>query len=114
MLYPGEQITVNPIEVTYLCPYTGPKKGALSVTNYRLFFRSTDADPPYNLDIPLGVVSIHVSNSISMKNYILLFMQIYRIEKVGGANTSRGENSYGIEIFCKDIRNLRFAHKQVS
>lgn len=41
-------------------------------------------------------------------------LQVSRIEKVGGANTSRGENSYGIEIFCKDIRNLRFAHKQVS
>lgn len=41
-------------------------------------------------------------------------LQVSRIEKVGGANTSRGENSYGIEIFCKDIRNLRFAHKQVN
>ncbi|KAB7499459.1 Myotubularin-related protein 2, partial [Armadillidium nasatum] len=91
-LFPGEQTTVNPLEVTYLCPYTGPKKGALSVTNYRLFFRSTETDPPFDLDVPLGV--------------------IYRIEKVGGANTSRGENSYGIEIFCKDVRNLRFAHKQ--
>lgn len=26
--------------------------------------------------------------------------------------SSRGENSYGIEVFCKDVRNLRFAHKQ--
>lgn len=34
-----------------------------------------------------------------------------RVEKVGGAR-STGENSYGIEIFCKDMRNLRFAHKQ--
>lgn len=34
-----------------------------------------------------------------------------RIEKVGGAS-SRGENAYGIEAFCKDMRNLRFAHKQ--
>jgi hypothetical protein len=30
---------------------------------------------------------------------------------VGGVS-SRGENSYGIEVFCKDMRNLRFAHKQ--
>lgn len=30
---------------------------------------------------------------------------------MGGAS-SRGENSYGIEVFCKDMRNLRFAHKQ--
>lgn len=48
-------------------------------------------DQPFILDVPLGIIS--------------------RIEKVGGA-TSRGENSYGIEMFCKDVRNLRFAHKQ--
>jgi hypothetical protein len=40
------------------------------------------------------------------------WFQVSRIEKVGGAS-SRGENSYGIEVFCKDMRNLRFAHKQV-
>ncbi|XP_064104713.1 myotubularin-related protein 2-like isoform X2 [Macrobrachium nipponense] len=91
-LFPGEHLEGTAREVTYLCPYTGPKKGTLSVTNYRLYFRSPETDPPYELEVPLGVVS--------------------RIEKVGGANTSRGENSYGIEIFCKDIRNLRFAHKQ--
>ena len=39
------------------------------------------------VDIPLGFVS--------------------RIEKVGGARTP-GDN-YGLEIFCRDIRNLRFA-----
>ncbi|XP_045123138.1 myotubularin-related protein 2-like isoform X3 [Portunus trituberculatus] len=91
-LVPGEQLEGTAREVTYLCPYVGPKKGTLSVTNYRLIFRSPETDPPFELEVPLGVVS--------------------RIEKVGGANTSRGENSYGIEIFCKDIRNLRFAHKQ--
>ncbi|XP_075691994.1 myotubularin isoform X2 [Rhinoderma darwinii] len=36
-----------------------------------------------------------------------------RIEKMGGA-TSRGENSYGLDITCKDMRNLRFALKQES
>lgn len=35
------------------------------------------------------------------------------MEKVGGQSLSRGENSYGIELFCKDMRNLRFGHKQV-
>ncbi|MGH0122876.1 UNVERIFIED_CONTAM: hypothetical protein FKN15_023836 [Acipenser sinensis] len=43
------------------------------------------------LDVPLGVIS--------------------RIEKMGGAS-SRGENSYGLDIACKDMRNLRFALKQ--
>lgn len=65
----------------------------LYITNYRLYFKSSiDKDPvQQNLDVSLGVVS--------------------RIEKVGGAS-SRGENSYGIDILCKDMRNLRFAHKQ--
>ncbi|KAG5678073.1 hypothetical protein PVAND_007775 [Polypedilum vanderplanki] len=80
-------------EVSYICPYFGPIRGILYITNYRLYFKSSiDKDPvQQNLDVNLGVVS--------------------RIEKVGGAS-SRGENSYGIDILCKDMRNLRFAHKQ--
>nr|XP_013811481.1 PREDICTED: myotubularin-related protein 2 isoform X1 [Apteryx mantelli mantelli] len=49
-----------------------------------------ERDPPFVLDASLGVIN--------------------RVEKIGGAS-SRGENSYGLEIVCKDIRNLRFAHK---
>jgi len=89
-LLPGELKQDSARDVTYLCPYTGPKKGCLTVTNYRLHFCSDE--PGFELSVPLGVIS--------------------RIEKVGGATTSRGENSYGIEIFCKDIRNLRFAYRQ--
>lgn len=39
----------------------------------------------------------------------LIILQVNRVEKVGGVS-SRGENSYGIEIFCKDVRSLKFAH----
>lgn len=88
----GEVLKGTGKDVTYLCPYTGAIKGVLTVTNYRLFFSSNEKQTvPFNLDVPLGVVS--------------------RVEKVGGIRSS-GENSYGIEIFCKDMRNLRFAHKQ--
>jgi len=93
-LLPGERVQGKAMDVTYLCPYsTFPQTipGTLSVTNYKLYFCSIHQDPPFVLDVPLGVV--------------------VRVEKVGG-QTSRGENSYGIEIFCKDIRNLRFACKQ--
>ncbi|CAL1295648.1 unnamed protein product [Larinioides sclopetarius] len=90
-LLPGEKFHSRARDVTYLCPFTGPVRGTLFVTSYKLFFRSTDKESPFVLDVPLGVVS--------------------RIEKVGGAS-SRGELSYGIELFCKDMRNLRFAHKQ--
>ncbi|XP_045468374.1 myotubularin-related protein 2-like [Harmonia axyridis] len=88
-LLAGEKIIGQSRDVTYLCPYYGPARGVLTVTNYKLTFCSVDKSP--SVDVPLGVVS--------------------RIEKVGGAS-SRGENAYGIEIFCKDMRNLRFAHKQ--
>lgn len=76
-------------DVTYICPFIGAIRGTLTVTNYRLFFKCMDRDASLVLDIPLGVLS--------------------RVEKIGAA-TSRGEVSYG--IVCKDIRNLRFVHKQ--
>lgn len=44
-------------------------------------------------------------------NVIYFNYKVSRVEKVGG-QSSRGENSYGIELFCKDMRNLRFGHKQ--
>uniref|UniRef100_A0A8C1UT34 Phosphatidylinositol-3,5-bisphosphate 3-phosphatase MTMR2 n=1 Tax=Cyprinus carpio TaxID=7962 RepID=A0A8C1UT34_CYPCA len=33
---------LNSKDVTYICPFIGPVRGSLSVTNYRLFFRCTD------------------------------------------------------------------------
>lgn len=91
-LLDGEKVMSVARDVTYLCPYSGPSRGVLKVTNYQLHFRPNEAASLQStLSVPLGVVS--------------------RIEKVGGAS-SKGENSYGIEIFCKDMRNLRFAHKQ--
>uniref|UniRef100_A0A8C6WTY9 Myotubularin n=1 Tax=Neogobius melanostomus TaxID=47308 RepID=A0A8C6WTY9_9GOBI len=78
-------------EVIYICPFNGPVKGKVLITNYRLYFRSSDTDLTVTLDVPLGTIS--------------------RVEKMGGAS-SRGENSYGLDITCKDMRNLRFALKQ--
>ncbi|XP_078401927.1 phosphatidylinositol-3,5-bisphosphate 3-phosphatase MTMR2 isoform X1 [Cetorhinus maximus] len=90
-LLPEESMKDMAKDVTYICPFTGTLKGTLTVTNYRLYFKSLERDPPFVLDVPLGMVS--------------------RVEKIGGAS-SRGENSYGLEIFCKDVRTIRFAHKQ--
>ncbi|PIK60521.1 putative myotubularin-related protein 2 isoform X1 [Apostichopus japonicus] len=87
----GEKIVETAHDVTYLCPFQGKVKGNLYVTNYKLFFQGTERNAKFVLDVPVGT--------------------IYRVEKVGG-QTSRGENSYGLEVFCKDLRNLRFAHKQ--
>ncbi|XP_072119516.1 phosphatidylinositol-3,5-bisphosphate 3-phosphatase MTMR2 isoform X3 [Mobula birostris] len=83
-LLPGESIKDMAKDVTYICPFTGTVKGTLTVTNYRLYFKSLERDPPFVLDVPLGVIS--------------------RVEKIGGAS-SRGENSYGLEIFCKGLPN---------
>uniref|UniRef100_A0A9L0KI44 Myotubularin n=1 Tax=Equus asinus TaxID=9793 RepID=A0A9L0KI44_EQUAS len=87
---PGETRVADK-EVIYICPFNGPIKGRVYITNYRLYLRSLETDSALILDVPLGVIS--------------------RIEKMGGA-TSRGENSYGLDITCKDMRNLRFALKQ--
>uniref|UniRef100_A0A8C6LZE9 Myotubularin n=1 Tax=Nothobranchius furzeri TaxID=105023 RepID=A0A8C6LZE9_NOTFU len=76
--------------ILYICPFSGALKGKILLTNYRLYFKSSD-DITMTLDVPLGTVS--------------------RVEKMGGAS-SRGENSYGLDITCKDMRNLRFALKQ--
>uniref|UniRef100_A0A668AWC4 phosphatidylinositol-3,5-bisphosphate 3-phosphatase n=1 Tax=Myripristis murdjan TaxID=586833 RepID=A0A668AWC4_9TELE len=84
------KLTRGSKDVTYICPFIGPLRGTLTVTNYRLFFNCIDRDPAFVLDLPLGVVS--------------------RVEKIGGAS-SRGDVSYG--LVCKDMRNLRFAHKQM-
>ncbi|KAI5089682.1 myotubularin-related protein 2 [Silurus meridionalis] len=46
-------------------------------------------EPVFVLDLPLGVIS--------------------KVEKIGGAS-NRGDVSYG--LICKDMRNLRFVHKQ--
>uniref|UniRef100_A0A8C1G1Y7 Myotubularin n=1 Tax=Cyprinus carpio TaxID=7962 RepID=A0A8C1G1Y7_CYPCA len=77
-------------DIIYICPFNAAVKGKVFITNYRLYFKNTDS-MPVTLDVPLGVIS--------------------RVEKMGGAS-SRGENSYGLEITCKDMRNLRFALKQ--
>ncbi|XP_026562655.1 myotubularin-related protein 2 isoform X2 [Pseudonaja textilis] len=89
-LLPGETIKDMAKDVTHICPFTGGIRGTLTVTNYRLYFKSMERNPPFVLDGPLGVIN--------------------RVEKIGGAS-SRGENSYGLEIMCKDVRNLRFAHR---
>lgn len=39
---------------------------------------------------------------------------ISRVEKVGYSTVSRGEDSYGLEITCKDMRNIRFTHQQTN
>jgi len=92
-LLQGERVARQYQDIVYLCPFTasGPIKGTLTVTNYRLYFRPHQRENPVILDIPLGFVS--------------------KVDKVGGARTP-GEN-YGLEIVCKDVRNLRFALNKV-
>eukprot|EP00096_Caligus_rogercresseyi_P011326 TRINITY_DN4420_c0_g1_i1.p1 TRINITY_DN4420_c0_g1~~TRINITY_DN4420_c0_g1_i1.p1 ORF type:complete len:635 (+),score=233.83 TRINITY_DN4420_c0_g1_i1:154-2058(+) len=86
-LHGGERIEGVYHEVTYLSP--SPMKGSLTVTNYRIYFRSSSStSSPLILDVPLGFAA--------------------RVEKVGGQRTAR-EGAYGLEIACKDIRSLRFA-----
>ncbi|KAM7397816.1 hypothetical protein PAMA_005916 [Pampus argenteus] len=89
-LLPKETVQDMAQDITYFCPFVGALRGSVTITNYRLFFKCMDREPAFVLDLPLGVVS--------------------RVEKIGSASC-RGDVSYG--LVCKDMRNLRFAHKQM-
>ncbi|KAG9341637.1 hypothetical protein JZ751_018700, partial [Albula glossodonta] len=80
-LLPGEERVIDK-DLIYMCPFNGALKGKVFITNYRLFFKSADIDPAVTLNVPLGAIN--------------------RIEKMGGAS-SRGENSYGLDITCKPL-----------
>ena len=56
-LLPGENIKDMAKDVTYICPFTGAVRGTLTVTNYRLCFKSMEQDTPFVLDASLGVIS---------------------------------------------------------
>uniref|UniRef100_A0A671KLR6 Phosphatidylinositol-3,5-bisphosphate 3-phosphatase MTMR2 n=1 Tax=Sinocyclocheilus anshuiensis TaxID=1608454 RepID=A0A671KLR6_9TELE len=58
-------------DVTYICPFIGPVRGSLTVTNYRLFFRCTDREPVFGLDLPLGALS-RVEKIGALKKPLLL------------------------------------------
>ncbi|XP_007452179.1 PREDICTED: myotubularin-related protein 1 isoform X1 [Lipotes vexillifer] len=89
-LFPGESIKAIVKEVMYICPFVGAVSGTLTVTDFKMYFKNVERDPHFVLDVPLGVIS--------------------RVEKIGAQ--SHGDNSCGIEIMCKDMRNLRLAYKQ--
>ncbi|XP_016306788.1 myotubularin-related protein 1-like [Sinocyclocheilus anshuiensis] len=72
----------------YICPFSGVVRGTLTITDYKLFFKSLD--PPFVLDVNLGAIS--------------------RLESI--AVQSHGENTQGLEIVCKDLRNPRFAYRK--
>ncbi|XP_070318859.1 phosphatidylinositol-3-phosphate phosphatase MTMR1 isoform X7 [Odocoileus virginianus] len=89
-LFPGESIKAIVKDVMYICPFVGAVTGTLTVTDFKMYFKNVERDPHFILDVPLGVIS--------------------RVEKIGAQ--SHGDNSCGIEIVCKDMRNLRLAYKQ--
>lgn len=69
-LLPGEKVQGVARDVTYLCPFSGPARGGLSVTNYKLYFKSLERDTQLVIEVPLGVVSIlckHSSNLLTFK-----------------------------------------------
>ena len=125
MLTSGEKVvaSISSKDVSCLSPYFGAIRGTLHVTNYRIYFKSTDTLPAsatltaanIAMNNNNGSHSNGVGSSITnlAGNYMidLPLGFISRIEKMGGS-TSKGENSYGIEITCKDFRNYRFAHSR--
>ncbi|XP_059398743.1 myotubularin-related protein 1-like isoform X4 [Carassius carassius] len=76
---PGETIKAIVKDIMYICPFSGVVRGTLTITDYKLFFKSLVRDPPFVLDVNLGAIS--------------------RLESV--AVQSHGENTQGLEIVCK-------------
>eukprot|EP00128_Syssomonas_multiformis_P018777 Colp12_sorted_trinity150504_noHs@13759 len=93
LLFGGENGLAEVKDVTYLCPYRGPVKGTLWLTNFRMFF--------------LGEQFVK-ENGEEGQYSATIEVLLGCVEKIGG-QTARGENSYRLEISCKDLRNLRFA-----
>ncbi|VDD87098.1 unnamed protein product [Enterobius vermicularis] len=93
-LLPGEDVQIQEANIGYMSPI-GKINGRVLVTNFRLRFEARDASAKRNkccqFDVPLGCIS--------------------RVEKVGYSTVSLGEDSYGLEITCKDLRNIRFVHQ---
>ncbi|KAI1710807.1 myotubularin-like phosphatase domain-containing protein [Ditylenchus destructor] len=93
-LLPGEELKMEEQEVGYLSFY-GKTHGRVFVTNYRLRFEeyedSNSSAQGCSFDLTLGSIS--------------------KVDKIGFSNVSRGEDSYGIEITCKDMRNVKFLHR---
>ncbi|XP_042561526.1 myotubularin-related protein 1-like, partial [Clupea harengus] len=87
---PGESIKAIAKDVMYICPFSGAVSGTLTITNYKLYFKSLAREPPFLLDVNLGAIS--------------------RLETIGVQN--HGENTRGLEIVCKDLRHPRFAYKK--
>uniref|UniRef100_A0A8C8X5N9 Myotubularin related protein 1 n=1 Tax=Panthera leo TaxID=9689 RepID=A0A8C8X5N9_PANLE len=73
-LFPGESIKATVKDVMYICPFVGAVTGTLTVTDFKMYFKSVERDPNFVLDVPLGVIS--------------------RVEKIGAQ--SHGDNSCGI------------------
>ncbi|XP_065889704.1 myotubularin-related protein 2-like [Dysidea avara] len=93
----GELYSYTASDVTMLDPFHGPIHGTLYITNYKIYFKasppenSEPSEPLFSIEVPLGTIQ--------------------RVEKIGRSR-SRGENAYGLEICCKDMRTIKFAHKQ--
>ncbi|TRY59416.1 hypothetical protein DNTS_004318 [Danionella cerebrum] len=87
---PGETIKSIVKDVMYICPFSGVVRGILTITDYKLYFKSMTRDSPFLLDVNLGAIG--------------------RLESV--SVQSHGDNTQGLEIVCKDLRNPRFAYKK--
>uniref|UniRef100_A0A673HWC4 Myotubularin-related protein 1-like n=1 Tax=Sinocyclocheilus rhinocerous TaxID=307959 RepID=A0A673HWC4_9TELE len=89
---PGETIKAIVKDVMYICPFSGVVRGTLTITDYKLFFKSLVRDPPFVLDVNLGAIS--------------------RLESI--AVQSHGENTQGLEIVCKAKDTSVFFHSSLA
>uniref|UniRef100_A0A1A8P4E8 phosphatidylinositol-3,5-bisphosphate 3-phosphatase n=1 Tax=Nothobranchius pienaari TaxID=704102 RepID=A0A1A8P4E8_9TELE len=87
-LLPGETVQLTVKDVMHICPFSGVITGTLTITDYKLFFSSTE-NSALVLDINLGAIS--------------------RVETFTVKHQEKNIN--GLHLVCKDIRSPRFAYK---
>lgn len=76
----GEKLQRMSRDVTFLCPFSGPIKGNLYLTNYKLFFSNKDRSSTSTLasfEVPLGLVRIKLKilygiHKLMIRTYIFV------------------------------------------
>lgn len=84
---PGEKSIAAVDSVINMDPYLGNMFGRVIVSNYKLVHQGLDGSLTI---VPHGTIE--------------------RVDKLGG-QSSRGENAYGIEVTCKDMRTIKLAFR---
>lgn len=101
-LLDNEKVMSVARDVTYVCPFMGPIRGVLKVTNYQLHFRPLDAAAlQCTLSVPLGVVSILICLILNQREYQYIKRVVFSVDNTFNMLTDSNLSAYSCETDCK-------------